>query len=164
MASLFDTHPQEIINKAAEHLKKEVKMPPWAIFVKTSPGKERPPEDAEWYYKRAASILRKVYRFGPIGTNKLRMKYGTKKNRGHAKEQFRRGSGKIIRSILQQLEKSGYIKQEKKGAHAGRIITPKGKSFMDKVVQRNESRTKPGRTAEPVAKSNQPTAPTPQTN
>jgi small subunit ribosomal protein S19e len=140
MVSVYDIHPQEAINKAAEQLKKDIKMPDWATFVKTSSGKERPPEDPEWYYKRAASILRKVYRFGPIGTNKLRMKYGTKKNRGHAKEQFRKGSGKIIRSILQQLEKTGYIKHEKKGAHMGRIITPKGKSFMDKVVKKNESR------------------------
>ncbi|MEK6839373.1 MAG: 30S ribosomal protein S19e [Nanoarchaeota archaeon] len=145
MPTLYDIKPSEAIEKASELLKNDIKVPQWANFVKTSSGKENPPEDSSWYYKRAASILRKVYVRGPIGTNKLRMLYGTKKNRGHAREQFRKGAGKIIRSILQQLEKAGYIKKEKKGAHLGRVITPKGKSFMDKIVLKNESRSKSGR-------------------
>ncbi len=158
MPALYDIHPQEAIQKAAELLKKDMKMPHWALFIKTSCGKERPPEDRDWYYKRAASVLRKVYRFGPIGTNKLKVKYGTKKNRGHAKEEFRKGSGKIIRSILQQLEQAGYIKKEKKGAHMGRIITPKGKSFLDRLGAQHEQRTKPGRVVESAPKA----TPTPQ--
>ena len=165
MPTLYDVHPREVVEKAAEQLKKDIKMPQWALYVKTSSGKERPPEDLEWYYKRAASVLRKVYRMGPIGTNKLRVKYGTKKNRGHAPEEFRRGSGKIIRTILQQLEKAGYIKKEKKGSHAGRIVTPKGKSFLDKLVMKNEQRSKqPGRNAQPVAKPAAEAVATPQAN
>lgn len=135
MTSIFDRKPQELIEKAAESLKKEIAMPEWAKFVKTGRAKERPPVDTEWWYKRAASILRKVYRHGPIGTNKLRSKYGSKKNRGHKPEARYRGSGKIIRVILQQLEKQQLIKQEKKGVHKGRIITPKGKSFLDKIAK-----------------------------
>lgn len=161
MPSAYDIKPGELIEKAAEQLKKEVKMPQWASFVKTSCGKERPPENPNWYYMRAASILRKVYMRGPIGTNKLRVLYGTKKNRGHAREEYRKGSGKIIRSILQQLEKGGYIKKEKKGAHTGRVITPKGKSFLDKVVPKNESR-KPGRVVQPAPKPAAEAAPTAQ--
>lgn len=153
MPSIYDVKPGELITKAAEQLKKDVKMPQWAFFVKTSEGKQNPPEDPDWYYKRSASILRKVYMRGPIGTNKLRVLYGTKKNRGHAKEQYRKGSGKIIRSILQQLEKTGYIKKEKKGSHAGRMVTSKGRSFLDKLVTKNESRSKPTRSAQPGAVS-----------
>jgi len=161
MPSIYDVKPGELISKAAEQLKKDIKMPPWSLFVKTSCGKQNPPEDTDWYYKRAASILRKVYMRGPIGTNKLRVLYGTKKNRGHAREEYREGAGKIIRSILQQLEKAGYVKKEKKGAHAGRIITPKGKSFLDKVIPHHESR-KPGRAAQPAPKPAAETTSAPQ--
>lgn len=133
MATIFDKKPQELIQKAAEGLKKEITMPPWAKFVKTGHAKQRPPEDPDWWYKRTASMLRKIYRHGPIGTNKLKKKYGSKKNRGHKPEARYEGSGKIIRSILQQLEQKQFIKQETKGAHKGRVVTPKGKSFLDKI-------------------------------
>ena len=133
MATIFDVKPDELIKKTAEELKKDISMPQWARFAKTSPGKERPPFKNDWYFQRAASILRKVYLLGPIGTNKLSVKYSVKKRRGHKPEEFRRGSRKIIRSILQQLEAKGLIKKEKKGAHHGRIITGKGKSFLDKL-------------------------------
>ena len=79
------------------------------------------------------NILRKIYKDGPIGTNKLRSKYGSKKNRGHKPERFYLSSGKIIRTILQQLEKAEYVKQDKKGTYCGRVVTPKGKSFLDKL-------------------------------
>jgi ribosomal protein S19E (S16A) len=36
--------------------------------------------------------------------------------------------------MLQQLEKDGLIKYDEKGVHKGRIITPKGKSFLDKMI------------------------------
>ncbi len=140
MPTVFDINPNELIEKVAEALKKDVVMPEWAKFVKTSTGKERPPDRTDWYFYRAASILRKVYKDGPVGTNKLRLKYGSKKNRGHKREEFRRASGKIIRSILQQLEKNGYVKKDKKGNFSGRVITPKGKSFLDKMVRRNDGR------------------------
>ena len=133
MVTVYDKRPQELIQKAAEGLKKEITMPAWAKFVKTGHAKQRPPEDQDWWYSRAASILRKIYRHGPIGTNKLKKKYGSKKNRGHKPEARYEGSGKIIRVILQQLEQKQLIKQETKGVHKGRIITPKGKSFLDKI-------------------------------
>lgn len=133
MVTIFDKKPQELIEKAAEALKKEITMPAWAKFVKTGHAKERPPENPEWWYRRAASMLRKIYRHGPIGTNKLKKKYGSKKNRGHKPEARYVGSGKIIRVILQQLEQKQLIKQETKGVHKGRVVTPKGKSFLDKI-------------------------------
>ena len=56
-----------------------------------------------------------------------------KKNRGVQPERTVSGSRKIIRTILQQLEKEGYIAKATKGIHKGRIITGKGKSFLDKL-------------------------------
>jgi DNA-binding PadR family transcriptional regulator len=49
-------------------------------------------------------------------------------------ERFCKASGNIIRKILQQLEKAGFVKQEQRGKHKGRATTEKGKSFLDKVA------------------------------
>ena len=135
---MYDAEAQELIEKAAEELKKipEIKPPVWASFVKTGMHKERPPVDSDWWYLRTASVLRAVYRLGPVGVEKLRTKYGGKKNRGVKKEHFFKGSGNILRKSLQQLEKAGFVKFAEKGVHKGRIITPKGKSFLDKIAAR----------------------------
>jgi len=130
--SIYDKDPMELIVKVSEELKTLIKSPDWAMFVKTGPGKERPPTDTDWYYKRAAAVLRTIYMRGPIGVSRLRVKFGNKKNRGHKPDIFYKASGKIIRTILQQLEKSELIKFQKEGVHKGRIITPKGKSLLEK--------------------------------
>jgi len=135
MATVYDVNANELIEKASEELKKLAKAPSWAIYVKTGAGKERPPVNKEWYYKRLASVLRKIYLFGPIGTNRLRIKYGNRKNIGTAGERVYRGSGKIIRTCLQELEKLQFIKQIEKKKHKGRVITGKGKSFLDKLAK-----------------------------
>ena len=136
MPTMYDADAQELIEKAAEELKKtpEIKPPEWAAFAKTGMHKQRPPANDGWWYLRAASVLRTVYRLGPVGVSKLRTKYGGKKNRGVKKEHFFKGSGNILRKILQQLEKAGFVKFTEKGIHKGRIITPKGKSFLDKIA------------------------------
>ncbi len=133
---MYDVDSQELNSKAAEELKKvpEIKAPSWATFVKTGMHKERAPLDKDWWYFRIASVLRIVYRLGPVGVSKLRTKYGGKKNRGVKKEHFFRGSGNILRKSLQQLEKAGLVKFAEKGVHKGRIVTPKGKAFLDKIA------------------------------
>ena len=133
---MYDVDANDLILKTAEELKKvpEIKPPAWAPFAKTGMNKERPPKDNDWWYMRTASVLRTVYRLVPVGVSKLRTKYGGKKNRGHKKEHFYKGSGNIIRKVLQQLEKAGFIKFAEKGAHKGRVITPKGRSFLDKIA------------------------------
>ena len=133
--TIYDTNIQELLKKAASALKEKIKAPEWSIFVKTGMSRERPPVEKDWWYIRAASVLRKVYLKGPIGTNKLKVKYGGRKNRGYKPEKTYKGSGKIIRVILQQLEKAELIKQGAKGVHKGRLITPKGKSFLDKLAK-----------------------------
>ncbi len=124
----------KVIEKTAEALKKvpEIQAPKWSEFVKTGTSRERPPVDQDWWYVRSASIMKKISRLGPVGVNKLRKKYGGKKNRGHKPGKRFDASGNIIRKILQQLEKAGFIEQTAKGAHKGRVLTAKGKSFLDK--------------------------------
>lgn len=140
--SIYDKNQQEVVGKTAEKLKSLIKPPEWSIFVKTGAGKERPPVNNDWWYQRAASILRRVYLTGPIGVNKLRTKYGSKKNRGHKPERFYKGSGKIIRSILQQLEEAKLIGKAEKGIHKGRMITKQGISFIEKNEPRGDKAEK----------------------
>ena len=143
--SLVEEVPaQELIEKVAEELKKveHVKPPEWAKFVKTGAHKERPPLREDWWYIRSAAVLRSIYKLGPIGVSKLRTKYGGLKNRGFASEHFRKGSGSIIRNILQQLEKSGLIKQGAKGVHKGRMLTKEGFELLKKCAKEVKSKIK----------------------
>jgi len=134
----FDAH--EYNSKLAEALKKipEFKSPEWVEFVKSSPSKERPIDDPDFWYKRSASILKQVYRKKIVGVNRLRTKYGSKKNRGSRPEIFKRAGGKIIRTILQQSDKAGFTELAKdiKGVRSkkpGRQLTEKGKSFLENI-------------------------------
>ena len=131
MTTVYDVPADLLISTIAKDLNenKSINEPEWAKFVKTGVHKERRPEDADWWYKRCASILRKVYIDGPVGLNSLRSYYGGKKDRGSEPEKFRKGSGSVIRTALHQLEDAGFIAKIKEG----RIITPVGKSFVDKA-------------------------------
>ncbi len=139
-----DTPTGIVLDNVSKELKsyKEITPPEWAKFVKTSPARERTPVQSDWWYIRAASILRKIYMFGPIGVNKLRRKYGGKKNRGHKPEKYYKGSGKIIRLVLQQLEAAKLIEKSNKDVHHGRILTSKGKSLLDKKWQETNHQQK----------------------
>ncbi len=134
--SLRDVPAQDLIEKTAVALKDidAISPPAWAAFAKTTSGTQKPPVREDWWHVRAASILRKLALLGPVGVSKLRVKYGVKKNRGYAEEHFRQAAGNHIRKILQQLEKAGLAMQEKKALRKGRLITPKGMSFLDKVA------------------------------
>lgn len=136
MTHILQVKPSELIVQAAEQLKQQKLVQPleWSVFVKTGHFKERQPESPDWWYHRAASILRTIAKLGPVGTEKLRTKYGGKKNRGYQPERFFKASGSIIRKILQQLEKSGLIEQTKSEKHKGRILSAKGTSLLDKIA------------------------------
>lgn len=151
MTTIYDVDPSELVENTAEELKKldSIKPPVWAAFVKTGVHKERHPIKNDWWYARAASILRQIYRYSPIGVSKLRTMYGGKKSRGYKTEHFYKGSGNIIRKILQQLEKEGFVKQDLKSKHKGRLITAKGKKFLDGIAA-NFSKTKVERVKETI--------------
>ncbi|MBN2880654.1 30S ribosomal protein S19e [Candidatus Woesearchaeota archaeon] len=151
---LYDTNPSKVISKVKDTLKEipTMQKPEWAVFVKTGSNKERAPLNADWWYFRAASVLRKVAIDGPIGVSKLRIKYGSRKRLGHAGSHFRKASGKIIRVILQQLETSGLIEKAEKGVHKGRVASPKGVSILDKAVIAVKKESKEEKPEEPIAK------------
>ncbi|MGC8537680.1 MAG: 30S ribosomal protein S19e [Candidatus Micrarchaeia archaeon] len=130
MANVYEVNPQELVKAAAVKLKEVIKEPPeYVHFVKSGVGRERPPQDADFWYMRSASVLRQVYLNGPIGVSRLRVRYGSKKEHVVHRKHFMRAGGSIISDSLKALEEAGLVKKDQKG----RSITPKGKSFLDKI-------------------------------
>lgn len=122
-----------LIKRTSEELKKlkELTPPKWSHFVKTGVHKERPPEQPDWWYMRAASLLRRIYTDSPVGVSRLRTYYGGRQHRGQAPEHFRKGGGKILRVILQQLEQAGLVT---KAEHRGRKLTKKGTVMLEQIA------------------------------
>jgi len=133
MTTVYDVPADHIIRRVAEELKKrkEIVPPAWAAFAKTGVHKEMPPEDPDWWFTRAAAVLRRVYVDGPLGVERMRSFYGGKKNRGSKPNAFRKGSGSILRKSLQQLEAAGLIVHDK----TGRRVSPEGMKFLDNLSQ-----------------------------
>lgn len=144
MANVNDVSPGEIVKVLAEKLKKNeyITAPSWASLVKTGVSKDRPPVQLDWWQIRAASVLLKINKYGPIGVSKLRTIYGDKKNRGVKPEKFFKASGNILRKILQQLDKAGYTKQAQVDVYKGRVITKEGKLLLNTVASEVQSMPK----------------------
>lgn len=132
MVSVKDVEPQKFIKKLKEELKnvKEIEVLPWSRFVKSGMHRDRPPEQEDFWHLRSAAILRRLYVDGTVGTERLRSYYGGAKKRGVKPAHFYKASGSIIRKLLQQLEKAGFVEKDKKG----RKLTAKGRKFLDKIA------------------------------
>jgi small subunit ribosomal protein S19e len=119
----------------AEALKKynEFKQPEWIVYVKTGINKQRPTNELDFWYKRAASILRQIYIHDVVGVQRLRTRYGGRQDRGVKPPRKVKGAGKIIRLILQQSESAGLV-EKVKGKKSGRKLTDKGKKLYDKAT------------------------------
>jgi small subunit ribosomal protein S19e len=132
MTTAYDVPPELLIERVAERLKKEEKLAPpdWAAFVRTGRQAEKSPVQADWWYVRAAAVLRKVYIMGPIGSSRLAAEYGGKADHGSAPFHPVRGSRNVARQLLKQLEAVGYVQRAEK---KGRVVSPKGRSFLDNL-------------------------------
>ena len=132
--TIYVQNPERYIPELAEALKKipEFEVPEWVGFVKSGVSRERPPVQDDFWHIRAASILRQLYIKGVVGVNKLRTRYGSKKDRGGKPDKFKKASGKIIRVILQQAEAAGLVEKVERLQH-GRRLTQKGRDFLDSI-------------------------------
>jgi len=131
---IYNKDPQEFVKKLADTLMKmpEFKAPEWSMYVKSGVSKQRPPADDNFWYIRAAAILRQLYIKGVVGVNRLKTRFGSKKDRGVRPDKFKKASGKIIRVILQQAEKAGFVEKLSRIQY-GRRLTQKGRDFLDKI-------------------------------
>ncbi|MFO7618066.1 MAG: 30S ribosomal protein S19e [Thermoplasmata archaeon] len=130
MTTAYDIPAEKLIASIAEELKKNdtIKPPEWSNLVKTGIHREKAPGEPDWWYTRVAAILRKVYIYGPIGTEKLSAQFGGPVDKGSKPSHAWSGSRSIIRLSLQQLELSGLIQPYKK---RGRVISPQGQKLLD---------------------------------
>lgn len=134
MADIRTIQPGKYNALLAQALKEvpEFEVPDWAEYVKSSTHKKRPTTDDDFWFKRSASILRQVYIKGVIGVERLRSRYGGRKDRGQRPPEFRKAGGKMIRTILQQGEKAGFL-EKVKDKKAGRKLTAEGKKFLENI-------------------------------
>ncbi|MEM0138809.1 MAG: 30S ribosomal protein S19e [Thermoplasmatales archaeon] len=138
MVNLKDVPPDMLIKEVSSRLKGQVVEPPWVREVKTGQHKERGPEDTDWYFIRTASVLRKIALNSPIGVESLSSEYGGKIDRGSARYHTGKGSRKIIRSIVQELERLGYVTKSKKG----RSVSPAGTKILISAANEIASKLK----------------------
>jgi small subunit ribosomal protein S19e len=136
MASVREIEGGKYNKILAEALKKErfFEKPEWVDFVKTGAQKARPNVDDDFWFKRAASILRQIYLKGVVGVQRLRTRYGGRKDSGMKPAHFYKSGGKIIRVILQQADSAG-LTEKVKGKKAGRKLTAKGKEFLEGLAK-----------------------------
>jgi len=128
--TVYDVPAEDLIQVIAVELKKYNKITPpeWASYVKTGSFKQHAPQNPDWWFVRCASVLRKVYVSGPIGTSHLRKAYGGLRRGRNSPEKSTKASGAVIRKALQQLESEGLITSSRNG----RTISAKGRSLLDK--------------------------------
>jgi small subunit ribosomal protein S19e len=131
MVNAHDVPSAKLISALAEQMKSvsAVQEPDWAKYVKTGSHAERPPSNSDWWFTRAASLLRKLYIHGPVGLTDLKRAYGGTKALHYFPKHHRDAGGSNIRKILKQLEQAELVSKTPKG----RVLTPKGRAMLDKA-------------------------------
>ncbi len=134
MVTSYDIPAEKLIEKVAAKLREieTIKAPEWAEFAKTGRHTEKAPTQKDWWHTRAASILRKVYMKGPIGSSRLAEEYGGFADRGSRPNKAVKGSRNIARKCMMQLEASGLIAKNK---NKGRVVTAKGQKLLDAAAK-----------------------------
>ena len=139
MTTVYDVHGQNLVFDLAEALKnlESITIPEWSVSAKTAAHKENAPDTDDWWYMRSASILRKIYLEGPLGTERLSRMYSGPKDRGGKPNKSHPGGRKIIRTVMKQLEAAELITYEK---GKGRKISPRGQSMLDGIALKIENK------------------------
>jgi small subunit ribosomal protein S19e len=133
MVNAHDVPSGKLIPALAEQMKTvpSVQEPEWAKWVKTGSHAERPPNDSQWWFTRAASLMRKLYLHGPVGIGDLQRAYGGSKALHYNPKHHRDAGGSNIRKILKQLEQAELVAKTPKG----RVLSPKGRAMLDKACR-----------------------------
>ena len=146
MTTYYDIPANMLISALADKLSdsKDIVAPDWSEYVKTGVDRERPPTQDNWWTIRAASLLRKVAKQGPIGVTSLAQTYGTVMNNGAGPNTPGVASRHIIRTALQQLEAAGLVEmvatkevdteEGKQQLYSGRRLTSAGQKLLDEVA------------------------------
>jgi small subunit ribosomal protein S19e len=135
MATVYDAPVDELLDELADRLESDLEEPDWLRFTTTGVSQEMPPEQEDFWFRRGASVLRKVAVDGPVGVERLSTAYGGTKGGSNryrvAPPRRSDGSGSIVRELLQQLQDAGYVE----GTNGeGRRITADGRSLLDETA------------------------------
>ncbi|MCH7850533.1 MAG: 40S ribosomal protein S19 [Nanoarchaeota archaeon] len=130
----YSKDPEKFVVNLALALKKmpEFEIPEWALYVKSGMSRERPPVNSDFWFTRAASILRQLYMKGVLGVGRMKTRYGSRKDRGGRPDKFYKAGGKIIRVILQQAEEAGLVEKVTRMQH-GRRLTQSGRDLLNSI-------------------------------
>eukprot|EP00768_Dysnectes_brevis_P000457 gnl/Dysnectes_brevis/109_a130_11433.p1 GENE.gnl/Dysnectes_brevis/109_a130_11433~~gnl/Dysnectes_brevis/109_a130_11433.p1 ORF type:complete len:144 (+),score=31.29 gnl/Dysnectes_brevis/109_a130_11433:33-464(+) len=128
---LKDVPAELFVDAFAAQLKSEgaFKQPAYTEYAKTGACRDRVPESDDWYFVRAAAVLRRLYVRRNVGVGAFTKVFGTAYTTKCAPQHFKRSSSKVIRNILQQYEALGYVTQPRNGS--GRVMTRKGQKIVD---------------------------------
>ena len=132
-ATIKDVKTFRWIKVMANHLKQEGKLfvPNCAEFIKTSHGRERAPQNPDWYYMRAAAVLRRIYIRPGVGLGGLAKKFANKKNRGSQPEITTKAAKGPLHWACKSLEG---LKLVGKGKESGRVLTSAGRKRCDTIA------------------------------
>ena len=132
-ATLRDVRPLRWVKAMAQHLKQEGKLfvPNCTEFMKTSHGRERAPQNPDWYFIRCASVLRAIYVRPGTGYGGMSKRFGIKKNRGSQPEITTRAARGLLHWCCRSLEG---LKLIAKGKESGRVITKEGRKKSDTIA------------------------------
>lgn len=134
MVTVYDVPAEKLILKTAEKLKGNgnIVPPEWAEYAKTGRHTEKAPVQEDWWFIRSASILRKLYVKGPMGSSRLAAEYGGFSDKGSMPNRAVKGSRNIARKCMMQLEAAGLLVSKEK---QGRSIAPAGQSLLDNAAK-----------------------------
>ncbi len=132
-ATVRDVPANKWIKAMAAQFKREGKIlvPTCTDFLKTSHGRERAPQNHDWYYYRVASVLRHIYLRPGTGYGGMSKSFGNKKNKGSKPEATVRAATGPIHWACKSLEG---LKLITKGKGKGRVLTRTGRKTADSVA------------------------------
>ena len=139
--TVLDVPSNKFINQLASHFKEKnvIKLPKYALLVKTSKSNDCEPINPDYIYYKAAAICRKLYvtKSSNVGVGSLRSMFSKKQRRGCQPPKTFRAGGKIIRELVKQLKDAGLVAnydKKKDESKSGLFLTKKGRSELDKIA------------------------------
>merc|ERR1711988_463739 len=147
--TLKDVPCNDFIQAYADFLKKSNKITPpaWVDLVKTGHYHELSPYDEDWFYVRAAAIVRKLYVRPQLGVGRLADIFGGKERNGSARKHHAHDSKSVIRACMKSLEKAGILmrlndkrnrnyvdRPSGESKHFCRVVTPEGQKAINHIA------------------------------
>jgi len=117
-----------------------IKLPKWSPLVKAGHANDTSPIDPDWLFYKAAAISRQIYisKSINVGIGSLKTFFGKKKRNGVRPPKFTKAGGKVIREVVTQLKKNGYVENyaNQDGHTFGLVLTKTGRAELDKIATR----------------------------